>query len=250
MLKKLLLVVLCIFVADSKFYLVETQNSARLKGSSSGRGSDYGSDYQNNEVEIKLKANETKIIEEVAPKSQSKEVQVKAQSCRPPTDYKEKRRKGFCWDGKNCAFLIPGINPGSDTCSQRICVNGNIMENDKACEYCTIVEENSVKLISGEGWQSCGNSCDQCSCHKVQGQQARLERERDGCKLPKRCSGFCPSDTEIHRVGDKWECWLDDWSCFGSCSCNETPEGLARTSVSMSSQSGCSAERQGNVCGG
>ena len=51
-------------------------------------------DYQNDEVEIKLKANETKIIEEVAPKPQSKEVQVKAKSCRPPTDYKEKRRKG------------------------------------------------------------------------------------------------------------------------------------------------------------
>merc|ERR1712215_465151 len=99
MLKKLLLVGLCIFVADSKFYLVETQNSARLKGSSTERGSDYRfSDYQNNEVEIKLKANETKIIEEVAPKPPSKEVQVK--SCRPPTDYKEKRKKGFCWDGK------------------------------------------------------------------------------------------------------------------------------------------------------
>ena len=245
MLKKLLLVALLIFVVDSKFYLVETQNSARLKGSSRGRGSGSRfSDYQNNEIKIKLKANETKIIEEVAVEVQA------AQSCRPPPDYKEKKRQGFCWDGKNCAFLIPGINPGSDTCSQRICVNGRVMENDKACEYCTILEENSVKLISGEGWQSCGNSCDQCSCHKVEGKQARLERERDGCKLPKRCPGFCPSDTEIHRVGDKWDCWLDDWSCFGSCACNETPEGRARTSVSMSTQSGCLAERQTNVCGG
>ena len=45
-------------------------------------------DYQNNEIKIKLKANETKIIEEVAVEVQA------AQSCRPPPDYKEKKRQG------------------------------------------------------------------------------------------------------------------------------------------------------------
>ena len=103
-------------------------------------------------------------------------------------------------------------------------------------------------IFSGCGEVSCEDPDDPCAtCHCHVGLPPRLSIDSQGCKKPKPCGKPCPSSTEEHRVGDNWQCWIDDLKynvyfqqniifiinrCYGQCSCRAGSNGATHMSLS------------------
>jgi len=249
----LLCLILMSASAKNKKYLVELED----KGSkASEHGSEYSDDDENNKnaasedeepkdgepskdgdpsEDREPKGEFTSLIEDVPADKQMDEPEqldpanTKSGCTMPPQqDMDRHMDEGNCWDHNRCKFTEPGLMPATsdqDKCIQRFCVKDKgTGEVDWGCTHCAIIQKDgSAHGIAGEYWRSCNYThrpCDFCSCKTTEGKKAELLVEEDGCKKPKRCAKVCPSHQES-RVGDKFNCWLDDYNCPAKCECKE-----------------------------
>jgi len=147
------------------------------------------------------------------------------------------RNKGNCRDHKKCRWVAPGETIKTVGCTVHFCTHdGREATMRNGCKMCKLPGKNN-KWIGGDAPQSCEdpeNPSDLCSCKA--GNPPELVVDKGGANKGKKCPHPETQELTEHRVGETWDCWMDKWSCYATCTCKDWGGG---TSTSVSGGSGC-----------